>query len=86
MAELTDLPNLGKVVAAQLRRVGVVTPAQLRKLGSLGAALKLVHAGISVCSNKLYALEGAIRGVRWHSIPKDERTDLRKRFEERTTR
>ncbi len=83
MAELTDLPNLGNVVAAQLTSVGVATPAQLRKLGSVGAALRLANAGISVCSNKLSALEGAIRGVRWHSIPKDERTDLRKRFEKR---
>ena len=30
----------------------------------------------------LCALEGAIRGVRWHSIPQDERTRLWLRYRE----
>lgn len=80
MAKLADLPNLGKVVAAQLKAAGVEMPSQLRRLGSVGAALKLTEAGVDVCSSKLSALEGAIRGVRWHSIPADERADLMRRF------
>ena len=83
MAGLTDLPNLGKVVAEQLRRAGIDTPEKLRKLGSVGAALRLVESGTDVCSSKLSALEGAIRGVRWHSIPAVERAELRRRFEAR---
>lgn len=86
MAELADLPNLGKVVAPQLKRAGVETPSQLRRLGSVGAALKLTEAGVDVCSSKLSALEGAVRGVRWHSIPADERADLVRRFEARRRR
>lgn len=46
MAELADLPNLGKVVAAQLKRAGVETPSQLRRLGSVGAALKFTESGV----------------------------------------
>jgi DNA transformation protein and related proteins len=83
MSQLSDLPNLGPTVIAELARVGITTPAQLKRAGSVGAAVKLVQAGIDVCTSKLSGLEGAIRGVRWHSIPADERAELRRRFEER---
>ena len=32
--------------------------------------------------NLLYALEGAIRGVRWHLIPREERDALRQAVEQ----
>ena len=83
MSGLTDLPNLGKVAAAQLEQAGIGTPAELKRVGSVDAALKLTEIGVSVCSSKLSALEGAIRGVRWHTIPAGERKALRKRFEKR---
>ncbi len=83
MAGLSDLPNLGPTIIAELARVGITTPAQLKRLGSVGAALKLNRAGTDVCPSKLSGLEGAIRGVRWHSIPADERAELTKRFEAR---
>jgi DNA transformation protein and related proteins len=83
MAGLADLPNLGNVVVAQLAQAGITTPAQLRRAGSVGAAVKLASIGVSVCASKLSALEGAIRGVRWHSIPADERKALMARFEKR---
>ena len=31
MNRLTDLPNIGPVLAANLRKIGVETPEQLRK-------------------------------------------------------
>jgi DNA transformation protein len=83
MPGLSDLPNLGRVAVAQLEQAGIHTPAQLKRLGSIGAALKLEAAGVSVCASKLSALEGAIRGVRWHSIPADERRALSERFARR---
>jgi DNA transformation protein len=81
MNRLTDLPNIGPVAAEQLQRVGISAPATLIALGSVEAALRLEESGVSVCASKLAALEGAIRGVRWHSIPANERAALRKRFE-----
>ena len=81
MSRLTDLPNLGPVVAEQLGQAGIATPEMLLELGSVEAALRLEESGVSVCSSKLSALEGAIRGVRWHAIPADERAALRERFE-----
>ena len=81
VARLTDLPNLGKVATAQLGLAGIDTPDELRRIGSVAAAVRLVELGIDVCSSKLASLEGAIRGVRWHSIPAEERATLRERFE-----
>jgi DNA transformation protein len=83
MSGLPDLPNLGKIAAAQLEEAGIRTPAQLKRVGSVAAALKLEATGVSVCSSKLSALEGAVRGVRWQSIPAGERKALRERFEAR---
>jgi DNA transformation protein len=80
-----DLPNLGAVVTDQLRRAGIGTPEELRRLGSVAAAVRLAGTGVDVCSSKLSALEGAIRGVRWHSIPTEERAALREEFEARMT-
>jgi len=81
MNELQDLPNIGPVVAEQLQRVGISAPGTLIALGSVEAALRLEESGVNVCASKLAALEGAVRGVRWHLIPANERTALRKRFE-----
>ena len=80
MAKLSELPNIGETLAAELQGAGITTPAKLREVGSLAAALLLRQSGASVCSNKLYALEGAIRGVRWHSIAPEERSALWKKF------
>ena len=39
--ELTDLPNIGPVLAGNLKKIGVDTPEQLRELGAEGAFLKI---------------------------------------------
>ena len=72
------LPNIGPEVASRLREVGIVTPEMLRDLGSIEAALRLRAARPwdPPCPSMLSGLEGAIRGVRWHAIPKDERDRL----------
>jgi DNA transformation protein len=83
MSELTNLPNLGKVVAEQLQRAGIEAPEALRRLGSVEAAVRLTEAGVDVCTSKLSALEGAIRGIRWHGIPQEERRRLWSAFQAR---
>ena len=35
--KLTDLPNIGPVLAGNLAKIGVNTPDQLRELGAEGA-------------------------------------------------
>ena len=82
---LQALPNVGAEAAKWLRAAGIETPEQLAEVGSVEAALrvKAVRPGRSPCRSMLCALEGAIRGVRWHSIPKPERDALWAEFESR---
>lgn len=85
---LTDLPNIGEELSRWLREAGIRTPADLRRIGSVEAALRVApfRPSESSCRSALCALEGAIRGVRWHSIPKAERDELWKTFLTRTTK
>ena len=83
MNELTDLPNVGAVLAERLRRAGIETPVDLKAAGNVEALLRVrrVMAGDKPCASMLYALEGAIRGVRWHGIPAGERSELWRRYQ-----
>ena len=80
MAPLSDLPNIGKQLANELEAAGFLNSDQLVEAGSLGVAAQLSEHGFSVCNNKLYALEGAIRGIRWHDISADERSALWEKY------
>jgi DNA transformation protein and related proteins len=80
MTALCDLRNIGDVVAAELEKAGITDGETLKKIGSINAALRLREAGFDVCRSKLSGLEGAIRGIRWHMISKEEREALWKRF------
>ncbi len=82
MGELTKLPNIAKTMEAQLLAVGVETPEQLAKAGSRETWLKIKAMDPSACYTRLCALEGAIRGVRWHSLPEDVKADLKRFYQE----
>lgn len=41
MEKLTDLPNIGPVLARSLEQIGVTCPAQLREMGPQGAFLRI---------------------------------------------
>ncbi len=76
------VPNIGDVLAEKLTHAGITGYPELVSLGSVEAALR-IRAGVDpgACYNMLYALEGAIRGVRWHTIPKGERDRLKREFD-----
>ena len=82
MEDLTKLPNIGPVLATELGKAGITSHEVLAELGSVKATLRLARGSRVVRNNLLYALEGAIRGVRWHSIPVEERARLRKELEQ----
>jgi len=84
--DLTALPNIGPVLAVKLRESGITSYDDLAKLGSVGAMLRIARGSKVVRYNMLYALEGAIRGVRWHSISNDERAKLREAFDQAQAR
>jgi DNA transformation protein and related proteins len=82
MEDLTKLPNLGAVLVEKLAATGIVRYEDLASLGSVEVMLK-IRASVDpgACYSMLYAIEGAIRGVRWHAIPKAERQQLKDEFE-----
>ena len=77
MKKLTDLPNIGPTLAKKLIAVSIKTPADLRRVGSTKAFAKIKSMDSSACYNMLYALEGAVQGIRWHNLAKKERNNLK---------
>lgn len=77
MGELSKLPNIGEVVEKQLNEVGIETAEQLMKLGSKEAWLRIKGIDDSACLNRLYGLEGAIQGIRWHNLSKEIKDELK---------
>lgn len=75
---LEALTNLGKISARQLAEIGINTESELRSVGAAAAYLKLKdHFGRGVSLNYLYALDGALKGVRWDLMPETERAAVR---------
>jgi DNA transformation protein len=75
---LAMLPNIGTVLAEKLVQAGITNYDDLADLGSVEAYLKIWdHEGV-IGYNMLYALEGAIQGVRWHDLPKAQRQRIKK--------
>ena len=77
MGELSKLPNIGKIVEAQLNEVGINTIDKLEKCGSKEAWLRIKSIDDSACINRLCALEGAIQRIRWHSLSDEKKSELK---------
>lgn len=77
MGELAKLPNIGKVVEEQLNEVGIKTVEQLKEMGSKRSWLRIKAIDASACINRLYALEGAIQGIRWHYLSDEIKSELK---------
>jgi DNA transformation protein len=79
--KLTDLPNLGKIVARQLEEVGIHTPEELREIGTEQAFIRLTTIDPTSCLHKLMALEGAIQGIRKYDLPRKRKDELKAFFQ-----
>ena len=77
MGELSELPNIGKVLEKQLNDVGINTVDDLVNLGSKEVWLKIKEIDDSACLNRLMALEGAIQNIRWHNLSEEDKDNLR---------
>ncbi len=77
MRDLHNLPNIGEVLEKQLVDVGITNPHQLLQIGSREAWMRIRFRDPSACLNRLYALEGAIRGVHRHRLPQEIKDELR---------
>ena len=78
--DLTSLPNIGKVLAARLSEVDINTPQELMAAGTENVFLRLRAVDEGACINELYAIEGAIRGIRWHALDLQRKVELRAFF------
>ncbi|MBN2348635.1 MAG: TfoX/Sxy family protein [Bacteroidales bacterium] len=78
MSELSDLPNIGKTLAEKLKKVGIHNEQELKNTGSANAIQKIATIENSgACINMLYALEGAIQGIRWHRLDDEKKQELK---------
>jgi len=79
MEKLIDLPNIGKVLAIRLNEAGIRTPEALISIGAEKAFSMIKIEEKGACINMLFALEGAVQGIRWHQLTTLRKEEL-KRF------
>lgn len=81
MDELHELPNIGTVAERKLRQAGVETPEQLAEIGSREAFMRLKLLDPGACLHMLYALEGAVRGIRKNQLSDQTKRELKDFFQ-----
>lgn len=77
MSELTKLANIGPKLTEQLESAGITTPEELKAVGAKEAWLHIKAIDPSACLMRLSALEGAVRGIRWHDLDKETMAELK---------
>jgi TfoX-like protein len=76
--ELEGMRNLGPVSAARLRAVGIASSEDLKRVGAIEAYIRLKRIFPAVTrETALYALHGAVTGVRWYTLSDEIRAALR---------
>jgi len=76
--QLNNLPNIGTSLTETLMKAGIHSVEELKNTGSK-KAIQLIqaHDKSQPCLNMLYAPEGAIQGIRWHSLSKEKKEELK---------
>ena len=71
MAAIEETANIGKVLGSRLRTVGIDTREKLESLGDADAFVRLcAEFPEDACVHTRLALAGAVRGIRWHDLPR----------------
>lgn len=76
--KLTDLPNIGPVLADNLCKIGVSDPESLQRMGAEEAWLRIrqtVDPG--ACLHQLQAIAGAVEGIPKKDLPPERKTELK---------
>ena len=82
MENLTVLPNIGTTLANKLKMVGINNLHDLAETGSENTLIKIATIENSgACINMLYALEGAIQGIRWHGLSSERKKELKEFYQ-----
>jgi DNA transformation protein len=78
MSALSDLPNVGKVLADNLQKVDIQTPEQLRRIGAEEAFIRIrMQADPGACLHMLYGIQGAIDDIPDRFLPVQTKERLR---------
>ena len=77
---LTQLPNIGKVLSERLKEIEIETPEKLKSCGTENTFIKLKTIDSGACLNELFAIEGAIQGIRWHNLTLARKEELKSFF------
>jgi DNA transformation protein len=77
MTKLTEMPNIAGTLEQKLMEAGINSAEELISTGSKDAFLRLKTRDSGACFNMLCALEGAIRGIRWHYLEDKVKADLK---------
>lgn len=77
MKKLSEYPNIGLAVEEQLHQVGIDTIDQLQEIGSQEAWLKIQSIDPTACIHRLYALEGAIQGIKKKDLSQQDKQYLK---------
>jgi len=73
---LQQLPNLGPKSIQMLASAGIHSLDQLQRLGSVAAYVQVKKVAPAASLNLLWALEGALTGLRWQDVARNHRTSL----------
>lgn len=80
--ELKELPNIGPVLADNLRKIGVDTPEALREMGAEEAWLSIrSRVDPGACLHQLQALAGAVAGVPKKELSPERKAELKQFFD-----
>lgn len=80
--ELKELPNIGPVLADNLRKIGVDTPEELREMGAEGAWVSIrTQVDPGACLHQLQALAGAVAGVPKKELSPERKAELKRFFD-----
>jgi DNA transformation protein len=77
MDSLSKLPNIGKVLERNLNDIGIYTQKQLVEMGDKNAFIRIKQMDNGACLHMLYAIQGAIEGVRYPQLAVSTKQDLK---------
>lgn len=78
--DLIEQINIGQDTATKLKKVGIDTFEQLKAIGSKNAFLMLQTLDAGACLSLLYAIEGAIEGIKDNKLSVVKKLELKDFF------
>jgi len=82
MTQLSDMKNIGSTLASKMTEAGIENSDDLISLGAKKAFIKVKSVYPDACINHLYAVAGAIEGIRWHNLSNETKLDLKDFYNE----